>query len=246
MLQLVPVIDLLNGHVVRGIAGNRDHYQHNVSCLLEGSSPVPTALAFKEKFNVDAIYVADLDGLEGRGVSEEVIRELAETGLKLTVDAGVTTAAMANRLLELGVAEVVVPLESLETLSSLSEILDAIDPERTVFSLDIKNGKALGKVAEQSNVHEIAMEAINLGVRQTIVLDLAGVGCSQGVLTSDLCHELKVATPDVRIWSGGGVRNIEDIAVLEESLLDGVLVASALHDGAIESHHWGEYRLGSD
>lgn len=245
MLQLVPVIDLLDGHVVRGVAGDRKQYLPNVSCLLQGSDPIETALAFKKNFSVDAVYIADLDGLEGRGVSEEVIRELSLTGLTLSVDAGVTTASMALRILDLGVTEVVVPLESLGTLSSLSEILDAVGPERTVFSLDMKNGKALGKVAEQNSVREIAAVAIKLGVQKMIVLDLAGVGCSQGLLTSELCRELKATDPEVCIWSGGGVRTIEDFKVLEETHLDGVLVASALHDGAVEPHHWREYRLGS-
>ncbi|WP_417850788.1 HisA/HisF-related TIM barrel protein [Thalassoglobus sp.] len=241
-MELIPVLDLMRHQVVRGIAGNRKEYQANESCLLEGSDAVETALAFKKHFNSDTLYIADLDALTGHGKSTAEISALSETGLKLIIDAGVVAPQAAVDLLECGATQVVVPLEALPSMNALSIVLSEIGREQTVFSLDLKNGKPLEKRDQSRPPLEIVNEAISVGVQKIIVLDLAGVGTSQGLSTVELCQQIRSAYSDVEIISGGGVRSLSDLTPLTDCNVNGVLIASALHDGHITPAQWMQFQ----
>jgi phosphoribosylformimino-5-aminoimidazole carboxamide ribotide isomerase len=66
-----------------------------------------------------------------------------------------------------------------------------------------------------------------------IVLDLAQVGGGSGIATVDLCRDLLARFGDLRVITGGGVRDVSDVMRLLEAGIDAVLVASSLHDGRI-------------
>ena len=79
----------------------------------------------------------------------------------------------------------------------------------------------------------IAEQAIALGVRRLLVLDLAHVGVGQGLGTEPLCRMLRAKYPTLEITAGGGVRGTADLERLRDVGIDFVLAASALHDGRI-------------
>ena len=66
-----------------------------------------------------------------------------------------------------------------------------------------------------------------------IVLDIARVGTEAGLPTLPLCAEIRQTWPDTMIVTGGGIRGIDDLRRLDPAIVDGVLIASALHNGAI-------------
>ena len=66
-----------------------------------------------------------------------------------------------------------------------------------------------------------------------IVLDLAGVGVDAGVSTVPLCRRLHRSFPQLRLITGGGVRSVDDLRELQGLGIEGVLAASALHNGTI-------------
>jgi phosphoribosylformimino-5-aminoimidazole carboxamide ribotide isomerase len=103
-----------------------------------------------------------------------------------------------------------------------------------VFSLDLKNGQPLAaETWSDMEPSKIAARAIALGVRRVLVLDLARVGTNAGPGTEAFCKQLKECFPDVELLAGGGVRGREDLDRLRACSVDGVLVASALHDGRL-------------
>jgi phosphoribosylformimino-5-aminoimidazole carboxamide ribotide isomerase len=63
------------------------------------------------------------------------------------------------------------------------------------------------------------------------VLDLARVGGEKGVDVDFLRTVLENVSIDV--WVGGGVRNIDDLLMLRDMGIAGVLLATALHSGKI-------------
>jgi phosphoribosylformimino-5-aminoimidazole carboxamide ribotide isomerase len=89
---------------------------------------------------------------------------------------------------------------------------------------------------------ELAARVVECGAQSLIVLDLAGVGERGGVPTRDLCRRLREEFPKVELVTGGGVRDARDLAELAESGMDGVLLATALHDGSLSAAELREYR----
>lgn len=236
-MVILPVLDLMNGKIVRGIAGRREEYRPIISQLVDSAEPVAVARALADQFKADDFYLADLDAIQHGRLSLEVYHRLLELGVRLWIDCGLRSAddPAIDALKQFDAANIVLGLESLHWPFDFNVLISRIGVTRTVFSLDLKKGEPLGLLSAEWN-HEpelIAEHVIGAGVRRMIVLDLAGVGVGAGVPTEKLCARLKQKYPQVEITTGGGVRNIDDVARLTKAGVDRVLVASALHDGRI-------------
>ena len=64
-MRIIPVLDLLKGQIVRGIAGQRQEYRPIVSKLSASSNPLDVARAFRDHLNFTLFYLADLDAITG-------------------------------------------------------------------------------------------------------------------------------------------------------------------------------------
>jgi len=82
-LQILPVLDLLNGIVVRGVGGRRDEYRPVKSVLTDSAKPLDVARAFRDRLELTTLYVADLDGILHQQPNETVFRQLATDGFEL-------------------------------------------------------------------------------------------------------------------------------------------------------------------
>lgn len=240
--MILPVLDLMGGKVVRGIGGRRDEYRPIVSKIVASAEPTAVARAFRDRFGFKEFYVADLDAIQLGQPAFEIYRQLQHEGYGLWIDAGIRTSAdvTLTALIEADVAGIIVGLESVEGPSELQKIVQRAGGQRTVFSLDLKVGKPLGRLDlwASNDPWIIANGAIaECSVQRLIVLDLARVGVGDGVGTEDLCRRLKQTYPDVQITAGGGVRGIDDVRKLKANGVDVVLVASALHDERITAEN---------
>jgi phosphoribosylformimino-5-aminoimidazole carboxamide ribotide isomerase len=234
-IRVIPVIDLKQGHVVRGIGGRRETYQPVVSSLTQTSHPTEIAQAFQARYGFTELYLADLDAIAGASPAVTVYRDLKQLGFRLLVDAGVRDASQARALGDAGVDHVVVGLETVSGSIAVREILNLLNPDRVVFSLDLFAEKPLGHAAgwRRFTPHGIADEVIELGVRRLIVLDLARVGMRSATGTEALCGQLSARHAAVEFIAGGGVRHKEDLDHLARHGVRAALVASALHDGTL-------------
>jgi phosphoribosylformimino-5-aminoimidazole carboxamide ribotide isomerase len=239
-MRIIPVLDLKNGAVVRGIAGRRDQYRPIESRLCTGAAIGDIARALRSMCGFDACYLADLDAIAGGEPNWPLYGDVIAAGFRAWIDAGTGTPAAAKRVADFLMGRhvagrIVVGLESLADGAALGAIVDAVGAERLVFSLDLKNGAPLttSSAWQERDPAEIADFAVSLGARSLIVLDLAGVGVGQGVPTLELCRRLRASHPTLEITTGGGVRNLADLTAIREAGCDGALVASALHDGRI-------------
>lgn len=234
-LRLIPVIDLWQGVVVRGVAGNRDEYRPVESRIVPTPAPLDVARAFRRYFGFTELYVADLDAIRSGRPNWNVYKRLIEDGFRLLVDAGLSDPETADRVLATG-AGAIVGLESCPGPELLRTLIARHSGANLVFSLDLKAGVPLVSADAwgTNDPFAIALAALEAGVRRMIVLDLAQVGIGAGISTLPLCQRLRAQCPEVEIITGGGVRNIEDVFQLAVTeVIDGVLVASALHDGRL-------------
>jgi phosphoribosylformimino-5-aminoimidazole carboxamide ribotide isomerase len=234
-LHIIPVLDIQNGLVVRGIAGQRESYRPIVSKLTSSAQPMDVARAFRHHFDLSELYVADLDAIRGKPAALETYRALRTDHFRLWVDAGLRTCADAEPLAQAEVETIVAGLETLAGPEELRRLVDHHGAERVLFSLDLKGGEPLGSRTTWRGTDSwgIAVEAIACGVRWLLLLDMARVGVGQGTGTEELCARVAGECADVRLVAGGGVRDVEDLRRLRECGAWGALVASALHDGQL-------------
>ena len=114
-------------------------------------------------------------------------------------------------------------------------MIESFDSKSLIFSIDLKNGNLLvGDPRWRGKPPlEMARFVFDCGLRQLIVLDLAAVGTGHGVPTLELCQQIKNLLPDITMISGGGVASRQCVAQAARAGLDGLLIASALHDGRL-------------
>jgi phosphoribosylformimino-5-aminoimidazole carboxamide ribotide isomerase len=233
-MRIVPVLDVMGGVVVRGVGGRRREYRPVVSRLTPSSAPLEMARAFASHFGLRELYLADLDAIAGGVPAWATYATLHAGGFRLWVDAGVRRPQGARALARAGVETVVVGLETVAGPHALGEVASELG-ERAVFSLDLRDGAPLGGKGtwEGADAWSVAAQAVRLGVRRLLVLDLARVGIGAGTGTEVLCARLAAAYPEVELSAGGGVRGAADLRRLREIGMRAALVASALHDGEL-------------
>lgn len=236
-MNILPVIDLLGGVVVRGVGGRRAEYRPIENKLCHDPSPASVAKAFRTTHGFDTCYLADLDAIAGTEPGCQHYDAVIAAGLQPWIDAGTGDAARAaaiDRYLEHHAPKgrVVVGLESLVDADALTQIVATASPERIVFSLDLRHGRPITNAPTLKALAplEIAAFAIEAGIRSLIVLDLASVGMNAGVPTLELCRTLRKSYPQLELTSGGGVRTRDDLQLLAAAGCDRALVSTALHD----------------
>ena len=89
-MKLLPVMDLKADSVVRAVAGRRYEYQPVPSQLADDASPAGIARAFKQSCGFQQVYVADLDAIAGGEPNWDTYESIADSGLRLVLDAGIT------------------------------------------------------------------------------------------------------------------------------------------------------------
>lgn len=235
-MRIIPVLDVMAGQVVRGVAGRRSEYRPIVSQLTSSSQPLDVAQAFRTHFGLTELYVADLDAIAGAAPAWPLYAELRAHGFRLWVDAGVRDRERSARLADHGIEGIVVGLETVSGPETLATLCQEFGGDRILFSLDLKGGQPLGAVSawRASDAWGIAMQAVELGVRRLIVLDLERVGVGSGAGTEELCRRIAESHPHLELVAGGGVRDRHDLERLQQCGVRAVLLASALHDGRIQ------------
>ncbi len=233
-MHVVPVLDLLNGRVVRGVGGRRPEYRPVVSRLTPSCQPADVALAFRDAFGFSHLYLADLNAIAGSLPAAPAYAALRALGFRLWVDSGIRDRADALAADAAGAEGIVVGLETVRGPGVLADLCRDFGP-RVVFSLDLRGGELLGEGSgwERPDAFGVAEQAVALGARRILVLDLARVGTGAGTGTEALCARLAEKFPGLEVAAGGGVRGPDDLRRLKACGVRAALVASALHDGAL-------------
>jgi len=227
-MTLIPVIDLLNGQVVRGVRGDRKAYRPIESALCASSDPVTVARILVDHCAARQLYVADLDALMGGQAQCDVLRELlvALDGIELWVDAGFVDAdaASALRAQLAPLSQRIVPVfasESLRSRAALVECRDRFGAAGAVLSLDRRDGQRLDPAG--------CWDAMALWPQRVIVMTLERVGSGAGPDLETMA-QLHREAPATTLVGAGGVRSADDLARGREAGAGAWLVASALHD----------------
>ncbi len=220
-LSLIPVLDLMDGQVVRARAGRRDDYRALTSVLCRSSRPEAVLDGLLSLYPFQRLYVADLDAILGRGDHRMTLETLRRRHpeLELWVDAGFADCAAALSWQRRGLGRPVLGSESLKASPDARAW-----PPQSVLSLDFRERAFLGPEALQHEAERWPDEVI--------VMTLARVGVGAGPDLPRLA-QLRRRRPDVRLYAAGGVRHAADLAALAAAGAAGVLLASALHDGAL-------------
>lgn len=221
---IVPAIDLKDGAVVHGSGGTRAAYRPIETPLAPAGDAIAIARALLAVSEAPALYVADLDAIEGVGNHFELCRDLSDAfpQTALWIDAGFSNVTDCAFWLPLG-ATLVVGTESLRFAEDWHE-LRATFGESLMLSLDFDSEGQRGPKA-------LFAESAHWPER-IIVMSLDRVGTGAGPDIERLRGVVERAGSR-SVYASGGMRNIGDLEAAAEAGAGGALIATALHRGAV-------------
>jgi HisA/HisF family protein len=226
-MHVIPVIDVRHGVAVAAVRGRRAGYKPLVTPLAAGSDPAGIARGYAALFTFPLLYVADLDGIEGRGRNIDLARELARAvpGTRLWIDDGTPATDAPRRIADEKDATLVIGSESVVSLDDVAA-LRALPLDRYVLSLDFKDDSFAGPLQ--------VLDEAQHWPEAVIVMTLARVGSGDGPDLERIAS-IAAAAGGRRVYAAGGVRNRADIEALHAVGAAGVLIATALHTGMIKA-----------
>jgi uncharacterized protein related to proFAR isomerase len=233
-MQLIPVMDLRQGQVVRAVRGERGTYQPVRSQLCPTAEPLAVAQALTRHCASPLLYVADLDALLGGAPHTAVLQLLLQAlpDLQLWVDAGFADRAAAEQWLRSwpeALARRVTPVFASEALRDAAALRglcqgDAAAAQRCVLSLDRRQGQRMDLAG--------CWDMPEAWPQRVIVMTLERVGAGAGPDLQTLA-DVQRSAPAAQLIGAGGIRHLADLRAAEAAGAWAWLVASALHDGAI-------------
>ena len=233
MTALIPVVDLLHGSVVRAVRGDRRTYQPMVSPLCPSAEPLAVARALLQRSAASALYIADLDALQGAAPQVECLLRLHEglPGLTLWIDAGFADAEAAlelQRRMGAGRGRLL-PVFASESLASGAALGSVTELERragneglagVALSLDRRDGRHLDPAG--------CWESPALWPQRVIAMTLERVGSDDGPDLATIAR-VRMLAPTATLVGAGGLRDAADLLSAGKAGADAWLVASALH-----------------
>jgi phosphoribosylformimino-5-aminoimidazole carboxamide ribotide isomerase len=252
-MQVIPVLDLLDGHVVRAVRGERSAYLPIRSSLAATSGPLAIARALLAASGARTLYIADLGAILQQRAHIETLAALraALPGIDIWLDAGYADFASMQALFAridasnqhpqhpqhsqhaLATLVPVFGTESLQDIHALraaeTAVSPIVSPTSPILSLDHRAGQLLSAAA----AHECPEPARSWWPRRVIAMTLDQVGSYDGPDLATFERIRASAPADTQVIGAGGIRDRGDLTAAARTGASAWLVASALHDGRI-------------
>ncbi|EMB68435.1 1-(5-phosphoribosyl)-5-[(5-phosphoribosylamino)methylideneamino]imidazole-4-carboxamide isomerase [Streptococcus mutans] len=229
-MQILPAIDIKNGHAVRLVKG--DFEQETVV----NDNVLDQASIFMEA-GIQYIHVVDLDGaLEGRAANRDLITKIKEmTGLAIEVGGGIRTIEQIEDYLSVGINRVIIGSMAVKHPQFVKEALDKFGSDKIVVGIDAKNGMvATEGWLETSTVDYIslALEMEKMGVRLFVYTDVDRDGTLTGP-NFEHYEKLIAHLTSAKVIASGGIHALSDLQQLEKIGVAGTIVGKAYYNGNI-------------
>ena len=229
-MQIIPAIDLKNGHCVRLTQGSK------ADVTVYDENPVAVAQSFAAA-GAELIHVVDLDGaFQGGESRNREVRERIVAAVEVPIEfgGGIRSREEVQHLCDLGVQRVVLGTVAAESPAHLREFVNRFSSKICV-GIDARDGHVMTRgweTATRVMAVELARVVANCGVERIVYTDIARDGTLTG---PNIEQTLAVArAANVPVTASGGVSSLDDIKRLRdlgEPLLDSVIVGKALYEG---------------
>lgn len=229
-MNIIPVIDYLQGNVVLAQQGNRSKYLPVTSKLCSGSD-IATVLDSILSLNLfNTIYIADLDCIENDLLDKSLWPKICGRYpfIEFWIDIGNFSNSWKQIMQSSPNARPIVGSESFTTNIDLSETIHALKSFNPLLSIDIKFNTILGP--------NDLLTTFTDWPQDVIILPLNHVGSNNGP-DVELIKKIQTILPKLSLFYGGGVRDINDLISLSKLNLSGALIANSLHNGNINSQN---------
>ena len=233
-MQLIPAIDLKDGHCVRLKQGDMDQ------STTFGEEPTVMARSWVSK-GARRLHLVDLNGaFAGAPKNEMAIRQiLKEVGSEVDVQlgGGIRDLDTIERYLDAGLRYVIIGTAAVRNPGFLQDACTAFGGH-IIVGLDAKDGRVATDGWSKLSGHEVvdlAKKFQDYGVESIIYTDIGRDGMLSGInieATVKLAQALSIP-----VIASGGLSNMADIEALcavEDEGIEGVICGRAIYSGDLD------------
>jgi phosphoribosylformimino-5-aminoimidazole carboxamide ribotide isomerase len=230
-MEIIPAIDLLNGHCVRLSAGDFARQ------TTYDADPLAVAQRF-EAAGVRRLHLVDLDGARaGHPVNLSVLEAIARhTSLAIDAGGGIQTDAALAQVLNAGATQATAGSLAVRVPARVQAWLKAHGADTILLGADFLGEHImLNAWAEQSSwaLATFIETYLAAGGSTFICTDVSKDGLLQGPAHATY-RRLVAAYPTARFIASGGITTIADLELLADAGLHGAIIGKALYEGTIK------------
>lgn len=227
-MLVIPSIDIMNGEVVRLLRGD----PKQVKSYAHLGDPITIARRWESE-GAKLIHVVDLDAALGLGENISIIGNIARSiKAPIQVGGGIRSVERARQLINAGVARTVLGSLAFRSVESLRALLEEFGDERIVVALDHLDGVVMidgWRKSANITLREATQFFKSLGVRYFLVTSIQRDGMMVG---PDMENLSKIIDLRVNVIASGGIRSLNDISMLRDLGVYGVIIGRALYEGS--------------
>jgi len=231
MIDIIPAVDIMDGHVVRLAQGNP------LRKTIYADSPLEAVQRWAS-YGVRLIHIVDLDGaISGRMKNFNLICRIAQTvKSRIELGGGLRDLDTIKRAFDVGIDRVVIGTKALDR-RFLNKVM-RLFAGRIVAGIDAKGGavRTMGWFAKTKlDAIRLTQEMAEAGIKTINYTDISRDGMLEGPNIEGIKALLKSA--DVSVVASGGVSKIEDVVALralEGDGLKGMIIGRALYENRID------------
>jgi phosphoribosylformimino-5-aminoimidazole carboxamide ribotide isomerase len=226
---IIPAIDLRNGHCVRLTEGRKDRATSYDADPLEAAERFVAAGA-------DWLHIVDLDRAFGNNesVNRRVACEIVSRfSVPVQFGGGLRTVTDAARMIDAGVARIVIGTMAVEDPPALFELIERFG-ERVCVGIDARAREVMTRGWEQRgavSAVDLARSVAASGIKRIVYTDIARDGTLTGLNVDQTCEVARAS--GLQVTASGGVASCDDIRQLisaGEPLVDSVIIGKALYE----------------
>ncbi|KAF1078694.1 1-(5-phosphoribosyl)-5-[(5-phosphoribosylamino)methylideneamino]imidazole-4-carboxamide isomerase [Methanogenium sp. MK-MG] len=226
-MKVFPAVDILDGTCVQLVQGDRKN-------SVAYGDPVLRAEEWLQQ-GADALHVINLDGAFGAadknvGLIKEIIRS---TGAEIQLGGGIRSTADAAGWLDAGVTRVIIGTLAADRPEAITDIADAYGKEAVMAGVDARGGKVVVHGWEETAGDFITMARAfeERGAGALLFTNVDVEGLCNGIAEEPV-RRLREAVR-IPVVASGGITTPQDVHIMREIGVEGIVLGSALYRGTI-------------
>jgi len=227
---IFPAIDLRAGKIVRLAQGDPTRQTEY------GDDPRQQAEAFKAA-GAEWIHVINLSGAfaEDASANLKALEAILNVGLKVEFGGGIRDMETVRVPLEMGVERIFVGTVAVQNPALVDWAVTQYGSARIAADIGVRNGQVMVKGWQESTpltMLEAGKRFRAQGIEWCVLTDVSRDGVGTGVSVAPAI-ELQTAT-GLKVVASGGVSSLDDVRVVREAGLAGVIIGRAIYEGKIQ------------
>ena len=232
---IYPAIDLKDGQCVRLKQGDFD------AVTIYEADPLKMAARFAEA-GAEWLHMVDLDGAKAGEMQQfdAIARVVKDSKLKIQVGGGIRSEKTVQRLLNAGVARVVVGSLAVKNRNLVQGWLRDFGGDKIILAFDIRYQDGEPEILThgwQSGSQQLLWDVLDAyahsGLKSVLCTDISRDGMLGGA-NNALYQTMHERWPAIDVLASGGVSGLQDLLDLAKLGAAGAIVGKAIYEGRVD------------